>query len=112
MPFEGRSKTAFAAVLGLPAIDERRPARPVGREERKKTSTTDHRISDDASLLGLSGYDHDAVRIIMAAQIRLRMLRLRRQTPEIRDRARRISRARDMLLRTAVWMQPAASSAR
>lgn len=112
MPFERRSKTAFAAVQGIPAIDERRSSRLQGRVEGKKTSTADHRISDDASLLGLSGYDHDAVRIIMAAQIRLRILRLRRQTPEIRDRARRISRARDMLLRTAVGMQPADSSAR
>lgn len=67
---------------------------------------------DSASLLGLSGYNHDAVRIIMAAQVRLRVLRMTRQTVEIRERVRRIAHARDALLQTAVHLRHPCGSSR
>jgi hypothetical protein len=92
--------------MGIAALDDRIAAHrpPVGDGQGSPSSGS--RIDDDASLLGLSGYDHDAVRIIMAAQLRLRVLRMKRQTPEVRDRVRRIARARDVLLRTATLLDP------
>lgn len=96
-----KSRITKTSRLRVPALEDRLAMHPPRRAD----------CEDSASLLGLSGYDHDAVRIIMAAQVRLRVLRMTRQTSETRERVRRIARARDTLLQTAVHLQhPCVSS--
>lgn len=55
-----------------------------------------------ANLLGIGGQECDAARIIMAAQVRLRLLRQSQPPRHVRDRAQQIMQARDVLLRSAV----------
>lgn len=55
-----------------------------------------------AALLGIGGQERDAARIIMAAQLRLRLLRQSHPPRYVRDRAKQIMQARDVLLRSAV----------
>lgn len=77
-----------------------------------------------AMLLGISEQERDAIRIIMAAQVRLRLLRLQltgcldpdaghvRRIRSIRQRARLIARARDTLLQSAIHAEQVAVAAR
>lgn len=58
--------------------------------------------ADFAALLGIGGQERDAARIIMAAQLRLRLLRQSQPPRYVRDRAKQIKQARDVLLRSAV----------
>lgn len=58
--------------------------------------------SDFADLLGVGVQERDAARIIMAAQLRLRLLRQSQPPRCVRNRARQIMQARDVLLRSAV----------
>lgn len=65
-----------------------------------------------AALLGLSGQEHDASRIIMAARVRLQLIRRAYGLRESRRRAQQIKQARDALLITAVAASPASRFAR
>ncbi len=117
-PLDGQESGEKSHETGQKALIDIDDAAPWRRRGRLGIDTMEPpprqwgEFDDDASLLGLAGYDHDAVRIIMAAQLRLGLLRMRRQTAEVRDRARRIARARDMLLRTAVQLQHPPASPR
>lgn len=117
-PLDGQESGEKSHETGQKAfidIDDAAPWRRRGRlgiDTMEPPPRQREDFNDDAALLGLAGYDHDAVRIIMAAQLRLRLLRMRRQTPDVRDRARRIARARDVLLRTAVQLQHPPASPR
>lgn len=99
---------------------------PVGRQGDFEPSWE---ASDDsggtcATLLGISEQERDAIRIIMAAQVRLRLLRLQLtgcldpdtshvgRMRRIRQRARLIARARDTLLRSAIHAGHAVVAAR
>jgi hypothetical protein len=67
-----------------------------------------------ATLLGISEHERDAIRIILAAQVRLRLLRMQltgclapdrehlQRLRTIRQRARLITEARDTLLHSAI----------
>ena len=117
-PLDGQESGEKSPATGQKALIDIDDAAPLRRRGRLGIDTMEPParqggdFDDDASVLGLAGYDHDAVRIIMAAQLRLRLLRMRRQTPDVRDRARRIARARDVLLRTAVQLQHSPASPR
>jgi hypothetical protein len=101
-----RPRTATAR-LGVPALDERLAAWQTSRTIPGNLGCgVRHHVGDEAKLLGLEDYDHDAVRIIMAARVRLRLLRMMRQTPEVRDNVRRVARARDVLLQNVVELYP------
>jgi hypothetical protein len=107
-----RPRTASAG-LRAPALDERLALRRIPLTRPWHQGDADrHHISNAAELLGLANCDHDAVRIIMAARVRLRLLRMLRQTPEVRDNVRRIARARDVLLKTVVELYPYPNTAR
>lgn len=58
--------------------------------------------SEFADLLGIGRQECDAARIIMAARVRLRLLRQSQPPRYVRDRAQQIMQARDVLLRSAV----------
>jgi len=55
-----------------------------------------------ATVLGVPQVERDASRIIMAAQLRLRLLRQSPQTRHVRFRVAEVTHARDVLLRRAV----------
>lgn len=65
-------------------------------------ATSDGSHAEFADLLGIGGQECDAARIIMAAQVRLRLLRQSQPPRHARDRAQQIMQARDVLLRSAV----------
>ena len=109
---ESGEKSPATGQNALIDIDDAAPWRRLGIDTMEPPPRQGGDFDDNASVLGLAGYDHNAVRIIMAAQLRLRLLRMRRQTPDVRDRARRIARARDVLLRTAVQLQHPPASPR
>ncbi|MBL6831218.1 MAG: hypothetical protein ISQ70_07355 [Pirellulales bacterium] len=109
---ESGEKSPATGQKALIDIDDAAPWRRLGIDTMEPPPRQGGDFDDNASVLGLAGYDHNAVRIIMAAQLRLRLLRMRRQTPDVRDRARRIARARDVLLRTAVQLQHPPASPR
>ena len=109
---ESGEKSPATGQKALIDIDDAAPWRRLVIDTMEQPPRQGGDFDDNASVLGLAGYDHNAVRIIMAAQLRLRLLRMRRQTPDVRDRARRIARARDVLLRTAVQLQHPPASPR
>jgi len=112
---ESGEKSPATGQKALIDIDDAAPWRRRGRlgiDTMEPPPRQGGDFDDNASVLGLAGFDQDAVRIIMAAQLRLRLLRMRRQTPDVRDRARRIARARDVLLRTTVQLQHPPASPR
>lgn len=116
-PLDGRESgensqaTGQKTVLGIDDAATWRRRGRLGIDAIEPLPLQQQECDDDASVLGLAGCHHDAARIIMAAQFRLRLLRMERQTPDIRNRVRRIARARDVLLRTAVQLQHAPASA-
>lgn len=57
---------------------------------------------DFAALLGIGVQECDAARIIMAARVRLRLLRQSEPPMQVRSRVKQIMRARDVLLLSAV----------
>lgn len=65
-----------------------------------------------AAFLGISGWEDDASRIIMAARVRLQLIRRAYGLRNGRERAEQIKHARDTLLKTAVAASPASRFSR
>lgn len=72
-----------------------------------KVGTQQSDVDQSATVLGVPQIERDASRIIMAAQLRLRLLRQSPQTRHVRFRVAEVTHARDVLLRRAVeFSQP------
>jgi hypothetical protein len=86
-------------VSGRDAAAELRPGMQSRHLQAEKQSSD---AGQSATVLGVPQVERDASRIIMAAQLRLRLLRQSPQTRHVRFRVAAVTHARDVLLRRAV----------